>query len=48
MPTPKFGARANLENEAPTVLTGSMSRFLKFLPGDQRQAFLHKLTEKVS
>jgi len=43
-----FLAGANLENEDPTVLLQSMSRFFKFLPGDQRQAFLHEVTEKAS
>ena len=41
-----FLAGANLENDDPTVLLQSMSRFFKFLPGDQRQAFLHEVTEK--
>jgi len=31
-----------LENEDPTVLLQSMSRFFKFLLGEQRQAFLTK------
>jgi hypothetical protein len=39
---------ANLENEDPTVLLQSMSWFFKFLPGEQRQAFLHEVTEKTS
>ncbi|HEX4919456.1 MAG TPA: hypothetical protein VFV92_01800 [Candidatus Bathyarchaeia archaeon] len=43
-----FLAGANLDNEDPTLLLQSMSRFFKFLPGDQRQAFLHELTEKAS
>ncbi len=43
-----FLAGANLENEDPTVLLQSMSRFFKFLPEDQRQAFLHEVTEKAS
>ena len=43
-----FLAGANLENEDPTVLLQSMSRFFKFLPGDQRQAFLHEVAEKAS
>src|ERR1700675_4863276 len=43
-----FLAGANLENEDPTVLLQSMSRFFKFLPGEQRQAFLHEVTEKTS
>jgi len=25
-----------------------MARFFKFLPGEQRQAFLHEMTEKAS
>jgi hypothetical protein len=36
-----FLAGANLDNDDPTVLLQSMSRFFKFLPGEQRQAFLH-------
>src|SRR6476661_7719473 len=43
-----FLAGAHLENEDPTVLLQSMSRFFKFLPGDQRQAFLHEVTKKAS
>jgi hypothetical protein len=43
-----FLAGANLENEDPTVLLQSMSRFFNFLPGEQRQAFLHEVTEKAS
>jgi hypothetical protein len=43
-----FIAGANLDNEDPTVLLQSMSRFFKFLPGEQRQAFLHEVTEKAS
>jgi hypothetical protein len=42
-----FLAGANLENEAPTMLLQSMSRFFKFLPGDQRQAFLHEMNERA-
>ena len=42
-----FLAGANLENEDSTVLLQSMSRFFKFLPGEQRQAFLHEMTEKA-
>jgi hypothetical protein len=38
-----FLAGANLENEDPTVLLQSMSRFFKFLPGEQRQAFLQEV-----
>src|ERR1700730_749597 len=43
-----FLAGANLESEDPTILLQSMSRFFKFLPGEQRQAFLHEVTEKAS
>jgi hypothetical protein len=43
-----FLAGANLENEDPTLLLQSMSRFFKFLPGEQRQAFLHEVTGKDS
>ena len=35
------------ENEDPTVLQ-SMSRLFKFLPGEQRQAFLQEVTQKAS
>jgi hypothetical protein len=30
------------------MLLQSMSRFFKFLPGEQRQAFLHEVAGKVS
>jgi hypothetical protein len=43
-----FLAGANLENEDPTALFKSMARFFKFLPVDQRQAFLHEVTAKAS
>jgi hypothetical protein len=43
-----FLAGANLDNDDPTVLLQSISRFFKFLPGDQRQAFLHEVTSKAS
>jgi hypothetical protein len=43
-----FLVGANLDNEDPTVLLQSMSRFFKFLPGEQRQAFLHEVSEKAS
>src|SRR6266576_2166126 len=42
-----FLAGANLENEDPAPLLQSISRFFKFLPRDQRQAFLHEVTEKA-
>jgi hypothetical protein len=43
-----FLAGANLENDDPTVLLQSISRFFKFLPGDQRQAFLDEVSPKAS
>ena len=43
-----FLAGANLDGADPTVLVQSLSRFFKFLPREQRQAFLHEVTEKAS
>ena len=43
-----FLAGANLDNEDPTPLLQSMSRLFKFLHGEQRQAFLHEVTEGAS
>ena len=43
-----FLAGANLDSEDPTVLLQSMSRFFKFLPGEQQAAFLGGLSEKTS
>src|ERR1700681_3223790 len=43
-----FLAGANLENEDTTVLLRSISRFFKFLPGEERQAFLQHVTDKAS
>jgi hypothetical protein len=43
-----FLAGANLENEDPTMLRQTKFRFFRFLPGEQRQAFLHEVTEKAS
>ena len=40
-----FLAGANLENENPEVLLQSALRFFKFLPGEERQTFLHQVTE---
>ncbi len=36
-----FLAGANLDNENPEVLLQSALRFFKFLPGEERQTFLH-------
>ena len=41
-----FLAGANLDNGDPETLLFSMNRFFKFLPGEQRQAFLEALNEK--
>jgi hypothetical protein len=45
-----FLAGANLDNGDPgtLLLLFSMTRFFKFLPGEQRQAFLGGLSEKAS
>ena len=43
-----FLAGANLENENPEVLLQSALRFFKFLPGEERQTFLHQVNEKAS
>ena len=43
-----FLAGANLENENPNVLLQSILRFFKFLPGEEKQTFLHRVTEKAS
>jgi hypothetical protein len=43
-----FLAGANLDNGDPSVLLQSMSRCFKFLPGEQKQAFVEGITEKVS
>jgi hypothetical protein len=43
-----FLAGANLDNGDPETLLFSMTRFFKFLPGKQRQAFLGGLSEKAS
>jgi hypothetical protein len=43
-----FLAGANLDNGDPETLLFSMTRFFKFLRGEQRQAFLEGLIEKAS
>jgi len=43
-----FLAGANLENGNPEVLLQSMVRFFKFLPGQEKQSFLHHVSEKAS
>jgi hypothetical protein len=43
-----FLAGANLDNGDPETLLFSMSRFFKFLPENQKQAFLGNLSKKAS
>ena len=43
-----FLAGANLENENSGILLQSVLRFFKFLPDEERQTFLHHVTEKAS
>jgi hypothetical protein len=43
-----FLAGANLDNEDPTALLHSMSRFLKVLPGEQKHAFLTQVKRQNS
>ena len=43
-----FLAGANLENGDSGVLLASIERFFKFLPGQERQAFLRRATERLS
>ena len=42
-----FLAGANLDNGNPEILLSSMTRFLEFLPGEQRQQFLSHLAQKA-
>jgi len=41
-------AGANLDGENPEILLNSVSRYYRFLPGEQQQAFLENLREKAS
>ena len=43
-----FLAGANLDNGNPEILLSSITRFFKFLPGEQRQQFLSCLDQKAS
>ncbi len=43
-----FLVGARLDNGDPGILLNSISRYYKFLPGEQQQAFLEKLREKAS
>ena len=42
-----FLAGANLDNGGPETLQFSMTRFLRFLPENQRQIFLENVNEKA-
>jgi hypothetical protein len=43
-----FLAGANLDNGNPEILLHSIQQFFKFLPGEQRQAFLAQAHQKAS
>jgi hypothetical protein len=43
-----FLAGAHLDNGDPEILLNSISRYYKFLPGEQQQAFLENLSQKAS
>jgi hypothetical protein len=43
-----FLAGANLDNQNPETLLYSMTRFFKFLPGQQKQTFLEHINAKAS
>jgi hypothetical protein len=45
---PGLGSSANWENNNPGILMQSVLRVFKFLPGDERSAFLDCLTEQAS
>ena len=43
-----FLAGANLENGNPQILLQTITRFFKFLPGQERLVFLEQVSEKIS
>jgi len=43
-----FLAGAHLDNGTPEILLSSMSRYYKFVPGEQQQAFLFCETKPTS
>jgi hypothetical protein len=43
-----FLAGANLDNGNPDLLLHSISRFFRFLPGEQRQAFVQQISGEAS
>ncbi len=42
-----FFGGAHLDNGDPEILLHSISRYYKFLPGEQQQVFLENLREKA-
>ncbi len=42
-----FPAGANLDNGNPDILLNSISQFFKFLPGEQKHAFLQRVNEEI-
>jgi hypothetical protein len=43
-----FLAGANLDNGSPEILLHSIARFFKFLPGEQKHAFLSQISQRAS
>ncbi len=43
-----FLAGANLDNGSPDILLHSIARFFKFLPGEQKHAFLSQVSQRAS
>jgi hypothetical protein len=43
-----LGAGAHLDDGNPEILLNSISRYYKFLPGEQQQVFLENLRDKAS
>jgi hypothetical protein len=43
-----FLAGAHMDNGDPEILLNSISRYYRFLPGEQQQVFLENLREKAS
>jgi len=43
-----FLAGANLDNGSPEILLHSIRRFFKFLPGEQKHAFLSQVSQRAS
>jgi len=43
-----FLAGAHLDKSNPEILLNSISRYYRFLPGEQQQAFLENVREKAS